>query len=639
MALFDSKAKPQEEPKSKKIRPIVVETQNVAKEIAEVSRKTGLNPSLLDFDILEIRTYTRKNRGKTSSEDDWELVDKDALRLLDNSNDILNELFDIRQVYEIEIYTKNDEPVFKHFSAVVGANSNKCKVYLSVKAGSRLEAVPKFEIELLSYINKSKIRAGILVYIFDDMVEEFVSKTYAMVRVNGAVEYVKNTMILIADSYEPVPTIDDSFLVNYEKSDAKESNNQKINYSKRGFIHSVLKDELLMEYTKPRMGIAGRNCRGEFIKATEPSVKNAPTFRVDENIEVVDMPNTIEYRARISGYIVKEGDFYQIKSEMEINEVSFRKTGSVLTDLGSDVMLNVKESDAQKDAIGSGMEVEINELNIKGNVGSNSKIVGRIVTVDGLTHRTSIITADTIKINIHKGSAFGKEITVSRLEGGTIKGRDVTISQAVGGHVFAKNLILEVCGSNVKATASTLIEIRQLQGSENIFTIDPLAQLEDQSKIDENKAEIAALKALMLQLEREITSAQRVMSANETPFMDLKKRLVHYKKNDIKIPDSLLLKYKQFLNFQKEFEEMNKEMAEKKDKLELLTARSRSLQDGIKNARIINRDSWVGYNEVVFQLIEPKVRLVHKPAPNSFDKVFGVVEVEDGVFEIKAVRE
>ena len=40
----------------------------------------------------------------------------------------------------------------------------------------------------------------------------------------------------------------------------------------------------------------------------------------------------------------------------------------------SDVSISVKETDAIKDAIGSGMNVEVTEINIEGNVGSNSKV-------------------------------------------------------------------------------------------------------------------------------------------------------------------------------------------------------------------------------------------------------------------------
>ncbi|MDD3344751.1 MAG: hypothetical protein PHR87_14400 [Sulfurospirillaceae bacterium] len=55
--------------------------------------------------------------------------------------------------------------------------------------------------------------------------------------------------------------------------------------------------------------------------------------------------------------------------------------------------------------------------------------------------------------------------------------------------------------------------------------------------------------------------------------------------------------------------------------------------------RELNRDRWSGHNELVFKLVEPPIELSYKPPEGSADKIFAVVESDDGVYEIKAVRE
>ena len=62
-------------------------------------------------------------------------------------------------------------------------------------------------------------------------------------------------------------------------------------------------------------------------------------------------------------------------------------------------------------------------------------------------------------------------------------------------------------------------------------------------------------------------------------------------------------------------------------------------QESIFDARVINRDRWVGYNEIRFILVDPPMKLVYKPAENSKDMIFGLVELEDGEYAIKAVKE
>ncbi|MFA7501286.1 MAG: flagellar assembly protein A, partial [Sulfurimonas sp.] len=506
MAIFGSSNKTQQLPKT--IRPTVIKTQNVAKELIDLAKRNGISASSLDFDILEIQTYTRVNKDK--SETDWEETSTEELRKLDDATAILNPNFEIKQVYEVEIYSKEDNNIFKNFHTAVGANATKCKIYLSIKAGSEVLTSPKFEDEFLNYINKSKIRAGILVNIFDEMVKELVARTSALAKVDGIIKYDKNQTILIAEAYEPTPTLNDQLISHYDK-EVESNNDDRVDYSKRGFIHSVLDGEVLMEYIKPKKGKAGRNCRGEFLEPAEPEVNHAPDFGVDDTIEVIDNNENIIYRAKTSGYISLEANTYQIKSEMDVGEISFKTTGSISTGLDSDVSISVKENDSQKDAIGSGMEVEVSEIDIKGNVGPNAKVIARRATIEGQTHQSSYIKADDLTINVHRGVAIGETIKITRLEHGTVEGKKVEIVQAVGGNIRAKTIDIGICTSHVKATASKFIEIKKLQGSENIFTIDPLMQSDRRERFSENKDEINQLRTSTQEIKKEIEKYQKLV--------------------------------------------------------------------------------------------------------------------------------
>lgn len=620
----------------KKIRPTVVKTQNVAKEILEIAKKNKVSASSLDFEILNVETFTRTN--KESVESEWEEVSKNELHDLDDAASILNKYFQIKQVYEVEIYSKDESNIFRNFHAAVGANATKCKIYLSIKEGSEATITPKFENEFLKYINKSKIRAGVLLYIFDEMVPEVVSRISAMAKVDGALKYDKSQIILIAEAYEPTPTLNDELIRHYEK-ERQADENEKVDHSKRGFIHSVIEGDLLLEYVKPKKGKAGRNCRGEFMEPSEPTINNTPDFTVDETIEVIDNNDTILYKAKTSGYISLDAKKYQIKSDMDVGEISFRTTGSIMAGLDSDVSLNVKESDSQKDAIGSGMEVEVSEIDISGNIGPNAKINAKRANINGQTHKSSQVTANDLTINVHKGSAKGDNINIIRLEHGTVEGKKVVIEQALGGVIRAKDIEIGICASYVKATASRLIEIKKLQGSENIFTIDPVLQKDKVEDFSENKSEINELKTSIEEIKKEIEKYKKLVRDNTDSFNEVKKRLMHYKKNGIKMPASFVTKYKQFLKAQEHLETITSEYKIKDDKLLLLTTRTASFQDNIFDARVINRDRWSGHNEIVFKLVDPPIELSYNPPEGSADKIFAVVESDDGVYEIKAVKE
>jgi len=637
MALFGSSKKSESIQKS--IRPTVIRTQNVAKELIQLAKVNKVGLATLDFNVLGVETYTRVT--KDTADIDWEEVDAEKLYEIDDATAILNPHFEIKQMYEIEVFTKNStNDMFKNFYAAVGANATKCKVYLSIRAGSSLEVADKFEEKFLDYINKSKIRAGILVNIFDEMISEFISRASAHAKVDGDLTYTNKETVLISNAYEPTPTIDDELILHYDKDNEENiGENEKRDYANRGFIKSVMKNDLLIEYIKPKMGKAGRNCRGEFMEPKEPEVKNEPTFSIDESIEEIDNKDNIEYRAKESGYITLENGMYQIKSDMDIDSVDFKTTGSITAGIDSDVVLNVKEADPEKDAIGSGMEVAVKEIDIVGNVGSNAKIHAKRANIEGQTHQSSEVKANDLTINVHKGLAIGDNISINRLESGVVKGKKVDITQSTGGIISAKEIEIGLCASHVKATASKLIEIRKLQGSENIFTIDPLVQKDKQTGLGENQSEIKELEIAVRDIKKEVYKYATLVKNNTNAFNDVKRRLVHYKKSGIKMPSSFVTKYKQFKKIGEHLEAIKKELEVKEDKLSLLTTQTSSFQDSIFDARIINRDRWVGHNEIVFKLVDPPLELMFSPPEGSPELIFAIIEKEDGDYEIQSVSE
>ena len=105
------------------------------------------------------------------------------------------------------------------------------------------------------------------------------------------------------------------------------------------------------------------------------------------------------------------------------------------------------------------------------------------------------------------------------------------------------------------------------------------------------------------------------------------------------MPSSFVNKYKQFKMIGEHLESIKQECTLKEDRLLLLTTKTASFQDNIFDARIINRDRWVGYNEIKFKLIDPPLELIYKPLEESQDKIFGLVEVDDGEFAICPVSE
>jgi uncharacterized protein (DUF342 family) len=621
----------------KKIRTTVVKTSNVAKELVSLAESNGVDVNSLDFNILDMQTFTKKDDAK--GEADWEEISNEDLYKLDDASQLMNGKFHLKQVYEVEIFSRNpQEDKFDKFKIAIGANTTKSKVYLSIREGSVLEYFKGFEQELTMLINNKKVRAGMLINIFDEMLKDVVKRLSSKVKVEERLAFDKNETILVAEGIEPVPTIDDDLIMHYEGA-VEVSDKDKVDYKKRGFIKNVRKDDVLIEYIKPKKGTPGRNCRGEFLEAPEPTITHEPDFNIDETIEKKDEKESIKYIAKENGYITYEDNTYSIETDLEVGEVSFKTTGSIKAGVDSDVSMNVKEGDFEKDAVGAGMEIEVTEIDIDGNVGPNSIVNAKKASIGGQTHKTSTVRAENVEINVHKGMAYGKHIHISRLEHGTIDGDYVEVVQAVGGNIRGKEVKIEICGSYVKATSHKLIEIKKLQGQENIFTIDALTKKDARQSVESHEKEIKELTEAVRDIGKEIEKYKAIIKKNSASFKELKKRLIHYKKNGIKMPNSFVDKYKQFLKVEKHLESIEKEHGVKQDKLTLLTTQTASFQDNIMDARIVNHDRWTGYNKLVFKLVDPPLEIVYEPKEGSEDKIFGLSQDEDGEYEVKVFKE
>jgi len=632
MALFGSSKKA---PALKKVRPTIIRAQNVAKEIFKIAKSYEMDPELLDFHLLDVQTYTRVVTEEVK-ETEWEELAVEESQNFDDEDMLLNPNFQIKQTYEIEVFSKKplkDDP-YSNLKLAVGANATKCKVYLNISQGSKVDYIPRFEQDFIDMINRKKIRAGILVYMFDKMVEDVASKVSARVRIAESLTFEKSETHLIAEGYEPTPTINDALVLHYEKNQEVDEN-ERVDYASRGFIQSVKEGDLLIEYIKPKMGKPGRNCRGEYMEPKEPVISNEPTFKISDNIKMLEDDESIKYYANENGYIAFEDNTYMIKKEVDVDAISFKTTGSIDSGVDSDVNIVVTEADAIKDAVGPGMKVEVTEIEIDGNVGSNAKVVSKKASIGGQTHKTATIIADDLDINVHKGTAIGQKVHITRLEHGTVEGENVEVSQAIGGTIRGKEVEIEICASHVKVVASKRIEIRKMLGSENSFTIDPLLSRDVRNSAEDNDEQIKELEVDIRDLKKEIAKYTTLIKNGTKSFLDIKKRLLHYQKNKVKMPESFVKKYKQFQRMQERLKELKEDYQLKQEKLNLLTTRTASFQDNILDARIINRDKWVGYNEIKFKLIDPPTELVYKPLEGSTDKVFGLVEVNEGEFAIR----
>lgn len=632
MALFSKEGG--EQPSDTQLKPIIVRTSNVAKELLQTAANAQCPVQTLDFNLLETQTFSRKD---AKEHEGWNEMSDDEVR------DIAEELFldpgfELKQVHEIEIFQSVEKGPLDSIDMTIGGNPTLCKVYLTIKPGSVARYYDGFRQDFLQAVRKKMLRAHLMINVFDSMMAENLKELIARIRVQGTYTFEKPERYLIAQAYEPVPTVNDALVLHYEAKRKNQDEHGRIDYAKRGYVISAVADELLIEYVKPKIGENGRNCRGEFLTPPEPTVKNEPTFTVGEHIAVVDTPNSIEYRAKTGGYVTFEGGMYDIKTEVEVTEISFKTTGSINTELDADVSISVKEKDSLKDAIGQGMEVTVNVIHIDGSVGANAKVTANKADVEGQVHQSATIRAEELNINIHKGTAYGKTVHITRLEHGTVEADEVFITQAIGGKIKAKEITIEMLGSHVKMTASRKIEVKKLVGGENQFVIDPLIN-ESVENLSERYEKMEQAKRTIQEVKKELAGYEQIWQENAASMEDLKRKLAHYRSNGVKLPTAFVQKYQQFVHLKEKIDALREELKTKEDQYDWLAQKHIALQSEIFDARIINHDGWHNHNEIIFKLINPQMNVNYVPHDEDDENILGLYQDADGEFSIKVMPE
>lgn len=626
----------------------LVRTTNVAKELLSISKATGIDVHSLAIHLIKTELYFKYNKdekGKeakealanTDDEKTFTEASSDDMPLFSDPKVLADPTLQIKQIYDVEVMPET-QPLFPDLVMNISANKSLTAVYAIVKAGSKIQKTDAIGEDLKRYFNERKLRARVLIDLWDKDMIATLSKMAAKIEINGVVEFPEDEQILVSKSLGAIPTRHDKLVMHFEKKQAQEDEQGRIDYKARGFITSVEVDELLITYIKPKQGTPGRNCRGAFIEVPEADAKHVPTFEVDpETIAVKEDEDKIEYFSKRNGYIDIEGNSYYIKEALEVNEISFKATGNVSAGLNSDIAIKVSENDVMKDAIGMGVEVEASEIDVEGNTGSNSVVRANAIRIGGQTHQTSALYAPSININLHRGKAYGDDIEIKRLEQGYVEGKKVTIQQAAGGEIHAEDVVIELLQSHAKIYASNSITIRKLQGSENTLIID-------QTQVGDNKISKETLESEIDQARIDVNLAAKKyqedvarLNKHKDTILEIKKRLISYQKAGAKMPASFVKTYKEFQQMQADMNSDHRELELRKENLELLTQKRATFQSNILEAKIINYGIWRGHNEVLFHLSSPDIELSYIPKEGMSESVIKLkYDEEDDQYEVVA---
>ena len=602
-----------------------VETANPYGEILNLAKHFGVDSKFIDFDIMEIKTEC-----KVAGESQPRQIPAEKLNIFDDDKFFVEKVESIKQNYLVKFYDTRQVKPTPLPNVAINANKNLTKILATVSQNADTVYFKEFDKKLINFIYKKLIKVGILVGIRNKTMLEEVAKIYSVLRVKEFID--KDYSFVVTAGVNVNPSADDALVFHYKNKNKSTDENDKIDYSNRGYLLGVTENELIFEYVKLREGANGRDVRGKLLPTQKAKATIAKMPEHTENIYSKEDEEGIKFFSKKSGYVQEEKGVFDIKDELDVNEISFKTTGSVDTGLDTNVTLNVKEKDLTKDAIGTGMTVEANEINIEGNVAANAVVKANKVVIGGQTHAKALIEAKDAKIAVHIGSFDGEYVEIDRLEGGKVKAKKVVIKSAIGGEIIAESVIIDTLVSNSNIIIADTLEIKKLKGVNNKILVDFSMIKNTGEQINERMAKIKAIREQIVKMPRTLESKRCVIEENKGPINVIKAKIEELKSTNNTPPVTFMKKLKEYQQLVHEYNVLLKEFREKKAVIAELKSEIANIQDGIFSSKVINHSNWREFNEIKFRLVDPARDITYSTRENEIARVITIakVETEDG---------
>lgn len=551
----------------------------------------------IDFELLSYRTFYRG-----TADEEWFLLKESRLEYETTEIEIRSKNFEVRQEYQFLLYTSSSHPHF-NLIASLAFDKYKSKAEIIIDPSSTIPLKKGIQEYLKREIWNHKLRHGLLIGITDNNLEEQINRLLLKIQKEGPLKapYKMN----IIHFFSPIDPINDSIILHYKKDD------------RTTFIKGVQKDDLIFEYIFAKRGSNGRNCKGKFVLAPEPLIRYITAISIDhETIRAHEDEHSICFYAMVSGYVKYFNGIFSISQELRLKKASFRDTGSI--EIGSDKEIHVKiyNKDNSKDAVGSGVNIDVQTLDITGTIGSNTKIQACELTIGSQTHKKSRIKIqENATIHLHRGDLKAKNATIEILEAGKIEAISVNVAKMLGGEIIAEYVTIDTLYSNAKITALKSITINNIVGDGNNLIIDPRNIPSYHEQIDTYECKNKELNTLVQQQSKELLGKE----------LALKEQTNRIKQTQLKIKKALAqnqppLKADMVRVQQYKFAiaTLHEEQANSKIKEEeqaLLEIELEKLYDADLHATITHHGVYNGHTRITF--IDPKTNQKHSISPQG----------------------
>ena len=420
-----------------------------------------INPLLLDYNLINYKTYILKDSGEEV------LIANDSINShIDSNNTII-------QKYEVDIFRRASS--FYPILIQVQTNENA----LDLKAHIFTQRIPRHgdleEIIYQTIINICAYR-GIIINLGWGDIKAQIAEIATKLKDNDT--HAEFYTLDICKLKEPkIQSASVRLLLSKNQSNAILSLESLL---LSGGFFSVEKNEILLNYQKPRYATPWRNIYGNLYGV---GLSYPIGIEAGENIEVSQKNDTIIYSAKDSGYV------------SIVNGVMMISQSIIVDNINSKNIINIKEQNIQslivkndallKDVIPSGFNLSVQDLKIVGNIGAVD-IQSQNLFINGQVHIKSNLKTNKAQILHLKGKLVAKEAEIRHCENAEIECDNLSINHLNGSKIYFSNARISHIQSNNLLFIQKSLIVKNILGENNEFILYPCLY-------GENKAFLSAL--------------------------------------------------------------------------------------------------------------------------------------------------
>ena len=615
------------EAQKKIFQPFEIEVDDINKALAHYSKHFGIETKFLDFDIVSVKTISKKDG------------EEDSLRVFDTGRgeSIPKQYLDDEKVKLSQKYTiviKSLEEDQRKVEIVLSADKFFTRVLATIKKESKIVYYPYIDDYIYKEIVKKMAKHKILIGVFDETLRKDIDVFAKVLKAGRKLE--EDYKLVAAHTESLIAAEDDKITFYFEEK--RKIDEERPDFYNRGFIVDVEAGEILVEYVKPKEGKSGRDVMGRYIKMKEASTKNEPAFDITEHVRREETDSLVRYIALRSGYVSLEDRVLDVQEELKVTNIDFKKTGSIIVDKERDITLDITESNPVVDAIGSNMTVKAKEVIVHGSVGDKAKVYADKAVVNGLTHSNSEIYAERAEVAIHKGYLEAKEAKIERCEGGEVMADTVRVGHAANCKIKGRNVYIANLGSNCTITASSLIDINIITGDDDRFIFEAGATPMERKLYEAAmKREEKILKEYEHKL-HEFKNLLKFIDDNKESATKLKAIIDDDAKKGFAPKEGFIVKYGKFVKTVEAAKVMKPDLDDLKASLEDARHDVATFKDKLLDARLVNHDIWKNYHTVLFRLNDGHKEYKYHPKEGYHIKEIGLFKVSDTEYSIGEVK-